>query len=333
MINKQMSVKLDMLKGLAIMSVICAHCNTVSDNYSVFNIHIGAILKTVGTIGVALLYILSGFLFERIELQQQKSSVGKIIKKKLGRIIIPWVFCGTLVYFYVMIRQGGISALGWLTWILGQGTYLYFLTVLMLMYIVFGIIGYNKKILYVLVIVSIISRGLVFLNVLDNKYYVLNIFNWIIFFIAGMVISNRNISLGQKEKNIALFIFGITLIVVFIRGSYFEYWSLGYWGFASVSSIGFLKIIEWIRPLRVGLIVRNLGRQSLAVYLLHMPFAGIVVNIFNRVDNGILTLSRPIIVLSMTMVCIKICGVIIKKLYIEDWGIRLLGIQVQERKI
>ena len=82
------------IKFIAIISVICAHCVAVNENVNRFTTICASILGRVGAIGVGCFLIISGALFN-----PNKQSFGFMMKKKLIKIGIPWLFGATVVYF------------------------------------------------------------------------------------------------------------------------------------------------------------------------------------------------------------------------------------------
>lgn len=57
----------------------------------------------------------------------------------------------------------------------------------------------------------------------------------------------------------------------------------------------------------------KLGEYSFSIYLLHMPVAGIIVNITNRFDLIFLLLIRPLIVIGIVIVFIRIYKKVMEK--------------------
>ena len=51
------------IKGLAILSVICAHCNSVLNHEAEFVNKCSLILQNIGTLGVICFFVISGMLF------------------------------------------------------------------------------------------------------------------------------------------------------------------------------------------------------------------------------------------------------------------------------
>ena len=120
------------LKSVTIFSVVCAHLGTVPVDASTINMAFADILRYLGTWGVLGFFVVSGFLFAG-----NTKSFKDFWKTKAISVIIPWVFCYTLLYLYVTIRKGGFSIIGLLEFIIGYQSSSYYLTILMLFYFIF----------------------------------------------------------------------------------------------------------------------------------------------------------------------------------------------------
>lgn len=119
------------LKALAIFSVVCAH-SSVSPNGNPANVAVSKILNGIGVIGVPLFFLSAGYLFNR-----NTQNFKDFWLKKIRTIFIPWFFCETIVWFYVVLRKGGLDILSWLKWLIGFGHSTYYLTMLIFLYIIF----------------------------------------------------------------------------------------------------------------------------------------------------------------------------------------------------
>ena len=89
--------------------------------------------------------------------------------------------------------------------------------------------------------------------------------------------------------------------MIMLNGKAMSYMTRGYIVFAIVAAISVEAIAH--RILKIGIVerIRWLGRESLFIYIVHMPIAGIVANICGRIDAWLLTLIRPIIVFGITV--------------------------------
>jgi fucose 4-O-acetylase-like acetyltransferase len=138
-ISKVMSIA----KFLAILSVILAHSHS-----SEFG-KLSLISERLGSIGVVVFLFIAGYYFN------PNSFIGfkLFFKKKVQTIFVPWLLTGTLIFFVAR----GDSLLGWLNWIIGNGTYLYYLTILTICYFLLYYYFKNKIILVSAISLNIIS--------------------------------------------------------------------------------------------------------------------------------------------------------------------------------
>ncbi len=120
------------LKAFAILSVICAHITPITENASHTSIIISRFYDYFGCLGVGIFFILSGYFF-----YNNKHSFKEFWKLKLRNIGIPWIFIGTIVYVSVFYFKGSLSISKYFQFLIGYGSYLYYLTVLFLLYLFF----------------------------------------------------------------------------------------------------------------------------------------------------------------------------------------------------
>ncbi|MBR6509597.1 MAG: acyltransferase [Clostridia bacterium] len=310
--DKRISDNIYKLKFFAIISVICAHCCTVSATHSVAEIFTSTVLNSIGAVGVGIFMFISGYLF-----YNTKRDFKNFFASKLKTIVIPWVFCGSLVYFYVKLRKGGISVLDWIKWILGVDTYLYYLTVLFLLYLMCYFIRKNAIARYLVLVLSVISNILTAFGVIAFITPYLNPFNFSFFFILGLICAENNLldKVFDYSRKICVYTTAMFIVIVIIL-AYFKinltYFKLFYIPVELLAIVSALGIADF-KGLRFENLLCDIGKLSFSIYLLHMPIAGIVANIFGRIDLFVLTLIRPIIVLIITYIGVKVLLMILKK--------------------
>ena len=109
----------------ALLSIVSAHMyfpNTFS----------GQIFNRFGSLGVIIFLFISGYYYRHEKFGGWKN----LFKKKFISVVIPWFVCGTLTWVYnIILSSQNHSLLGWLNWIFGNGSYLYYLTILMLCFV------------------------------------------------------------------------------------------------------------------------------------------------------------------------------------------------------
>ncbi len=325
-------------KAIAIFCVICAHSTPLAENSGKISQIASSFLNYLGTIGVPVFYLISGYLFEK----NQKSSV-VFWKGKVWSLFIPWLFCESLLWFYVVIRSGDISVGSWLLFIVGYKHTTYYMTVLVVFYLIFYWLRSDWVLIIasVLSIISIISQGwqtgIVFINEWTGTYY-LNPLNWMVFFCAGIWIS-RHLSLekiGEKLRK-------VIPILLCVSVAYFLWMTISdemIYYFSRLALIPLLVNTLLVIALAYRLTLKSSGNQvkagaeplgaqviakigaySYTIYLLHQFFAGIVVKITSLIDFFLIVLTRPFIILVLTMIVITIlnklkgnAGVLLRRL-------------------
>lgn len=130
-ISKENSVILNCVRVFAVFSVICAHVKPIENNTGLMNVSF-SILEIVGYGGVSLFFILSGFF-----MAYNQDSFLAFCKKKAINLLIPWLVTGTLVYMYSNVRKGSFTILGLLKNLAGSGSYLWYMSVLVVLYFLF----------------------------------------------------------------------------------------------------------------------------------------------------------------------------------------------------
>lgn len=289
------------VKAFAILSVVCAHCGVIPEEYSFGNQMASAWLGYCGTMGVPVFYILSGYFFEN-----NKREWKDFWKQKWISIMIPWIFCATILWFYVVLRKGGISFEGWLKFILGNGSSFYYLTVLVLFYIIMFPIKKKRGVCAFCIFLSAISIittsfDINFANEIFINAY-LNPLNWVGYFSAGILLKRYHYMEKFKNMSIALLPVSLTIYLILTGIHYMKSWTWSYWSNMSVINI-ILQIIlcfglagyMFSKEIFVTHLVR-IGQVSYTIYLCHQLMAGGLVALTNLWDCFLLTIMRPLVV-------------------------------------
>lgn len=309
------------IKGLAILSVVSAHCNAISEISSKFADISSLFLQNIGTWGGVCFFVISGYLFH-------VSNPKQFFMKKLKYICIPWFISATCVYLYVYLRKPPVSISSWVNFMTGNGSYLYYLTVLMILYMVFIVFPFMRTEV-ALIICELVTAGSVlwFYNIGGVNPY-LNPLNWIGYFAFGMQMSKHQEFFEVAEAKLTRFSGGgyilITIMLVWQIG---QGESGGYWS-------GMNVIVTWLGAAMVGIsghilcrcqrirqicmFVYNAGMESFFVYLWHMPVAGIVVRLMDRNLFREFTILRPFIVLIFVLGVDYLLGKIMSMLKLQN---------------
>ncbi|WP_338778808.1 acyltransferase [Metabacillus sp. FJAT-52054] len=295
---------IDSMKAFSIISVIFAHTSSSPEGAVPF---FSLLSANIGTVGVVVFFIISGYLFGK------KQPPFFLFLKKKKVVFIPWIFCGSLIY--LVTQYGGtISEPLTLTklflYLIGYDTYLYYLSMLIVSYLVLFKLKEYNIFLYLFILMTVISVFLTSLNKLWMIQPYINPFNWLGFFSLGILLFKKaNITkiyiICRKYSMLIILLFvGFLCLSIYLKeGSYWSSFSL----FIELSGAMIIVIIAG-RTFS-NTLVRYIGKQSFAIYLLHMPVAGITnIIINNTLGIGIVPLIKPIIVLFIVVISINTFG-------------------------
>ncbi len=317
------------VKAFALLSIVAAHVATVPQNTPPWNVLLGNMLSSIGSIGVGVFFLFSGYLYFRTT-----KTFYQFFYSKIRTILIPWSFCGTLLFLYVALRKGGLNFYNWFT-TLTVFSHLYYLTVLMIFYLLFWKLRNNNRFLIVISCLSVISITLTGQELLDIYPYI-NPLNWAIYFILGLLIRKYNLLeklalFCKKWLAIICSIYVFILMVYLSIGIYISYWKHA----AIIAELFAIALVLGVSSYCSGTKKANwfvyLGKMSFSVYLLHTPFAGIITNFFNRFHLWYFTLFRPFIVILMTLTGIEMVRYLSKKIKVNKIADILLGVYKTDR--
>lgn len=140
------------IKAFAILSVIAAHaCERIVDAGTFADLA-SALLFVFTRVGVVAFFIVSGFFYRR----EAGDSLPFWKKKALG-LVLPWVICATLTFIVSRIGDGNIP---YYKWIIGHGTWYYYITVLLVFYAVFKLLARSRLALLACVALTVVSLSL-----------------------------------------------------------------------------------------------------------------------------------------------------------------------------
>ena len=267
-------------KGLAIICIVFSHSVNRTSFTAVDRIMNEAVL-VVGTIGVPIFAIISGLLLNR------DKSARLFWKSRFFSTVICWFFWGTLVWAYEVIRKG-LSYYRWDKWILGDGTYFWYMRALVVAWLVFRCCRF-KHAVTVILITSLIVRIFLFdIRLIEvDSQFVKDIVALMPFFAIGAFLRERQgiMEWFSKDKpyffNASLLLFSTVFVALtlWMKDERFNIANRFYilFQFGVMVYIGML-----MRYLSQSRFLEELGKRSFLIYLLHFPFAGIMSNLFSR---------------------------------------------------
>lgn len=272
--NKRISVAFNVLKCICILLIICAHVNVSS-----FGL-LGTIMNNFGIIGVPLFLICSGYYYK-------KKPFFNMLKSKFFSIVIPWLFLGSIVFLInALLLKEGISFSSYVQWMLGYKTYLYYVIVLLVCFVVFYHNCLISNIVFVLLsIVSIIATyyyGLGdFLSSIGLTNY-LNVFNWFGFFALGLLLKRVDAARFLFFLRKSRFLFGVFWALITVYIACFNY-KLSYFSLNGI----FYEMISFFTVLGLGTIIKSenlvvsiMSKTTYPIYILHMALVGLCGKIY-----------------------------------------------------
>jgi peptidoglycan/LPS O-acetylase OafA/YrhL len=318
-------------KAIALLSIISAHVAATSENASAVELFCSRLISSWGSYGVPAFFIASGYLYERT---LQNHDIKYILQNKFKGLIIPWLFCGTLVWLYVVLRKGNITVSSWLNFVSGNNSYLYYMTITIVIYVMYIFLRKKDLYIYLGICMWLFNNIFAFALRLETSFSIyLNVFVWLGWFLIGALIQKKNLQnyiqvfAGSKWTLLALSGICYVLYICFF-GSEMSYWHKFYLPVEALSLLVMLFLTYTVKScLKNNTLLVNIGRDSFSLYLLHMPIAGITANIMSRFSTGILMLLRPFIVLAVTYFLLWIADIIARHIRLE----RLFHIVIGKR--
>lgn len=301
-------------KGLAVIAIVACHCCHVSENASALNQISYKFMNLWMGLGVPVFYFFAGYFMN--------TRIGwrAFWKKKSITIILPWIFTGSMVWLYVVLRKGGASFSGWADFVLFKQSYLYFLTDLIIFYVFTWLIRSKKATSLVLAFVVLILflNDIFHFKTLDMILGYIYLNNYV-YFLFGKCLSYSKCQWHNKPTETVGCI-AAWFVLHFLELGEMQYIIRLVNGCLGI--MGMIYISVWIKDTMLGRVVETFGKRSFCIYLLHMPIAGIIANLFNRTEKlSFLTIFRPLIVIGITLWLIRIYLGIVKC----DFGRKLIG--------
>jgi len=262
------------LKGLAIIYVAIAHMGGYK------NPIINQISSILGTMGVPIFLFLSGYFFNN------NCGFAKFWRKKLFRIVIPWLLWGTITFTISSLSHRGENIfLEYIKWITGNGTWLYFVLVLLFCFILFFYVYKNKNAVLTIITIGIVniiatSMGLVNIPFITNLQ---NPLNWVCFFGMGILIRNHiRIKWNDVYGYVALALI-IICSVVYIKTDI----TADYWSPLSIiiefSAVAFSYLLA--TKIKKIHLIEQFGIYSYPIYFLHIQVGGILYKVTSIVED------------------------------------------------
>lgn len=265
----------------------------------------GYLINSFANAGVAVFFLVSGIYYNPC------TFVDRIRKSK--KFVIPWVVLGSSTFVLNCILTHDFSIIDYFLWIIGYNTYLWYLTIYLIIMIVFSIcsIEKNKHLQICMIILMIVSRTICAYFNISGPAGFLNIFNWIGFTAIGVLIAQKFDRIYNSKK---IFLgIALAILAVCIAGSMILNDDIHYFGFTSVfSQLVWCYLILYISTKleKISGILKNIGKNSLPIYLVHISIINWVSGHLNA--SGIVS----VFVSTITVLLIYVAFIVI------EWVVR-----------
>jgi surface polysaccharide O-acyltransferase-like enzyme len=312
------------MRFFAILSVIFAHCATILDESIVWDYSYFQIATAFGIVGVPVFFFSSGYFFYN----NQRKNYGAFLYHKIKTYFIPWIFLTSIVYLYVALRKDGLDFKDYMFFLVGIQNYTYFLSILLIFFLVFLKSKFSMSLIIFSVLLSILSLFLTTGLIMDVNPY-MNPFNWLVYFIIGVLFKKKEFLMDFamfSKKWLLLFmsVFVCINIIFILYRLKINYWQVGGYLYILIGFLLFLGIsTKYCYSLNKFIIV---GQESMSIYLIHSLFVGGIVYITNQFELWYLFPLRPFIVLALVMLVIFVYKKASRYFNIEKYSLPLLGL-------
>lgn len=266
-IDEVTSYQIWVLKIIAIFTIFFAHMpvSEATLNISFQYSWLSRLYSLLGMVGVPIFMFLSGYLYKKGNL-----------KKRAVALLIPLVIWGSVTYLLHCAKDGlsSFSFIDYLLWIVGSNCYLYFVTVLFAIILLYHFFDND----YVYIVLSLLSIGLYEFHIIRYTTIFtpyLNPLNFIAYFALGHLFRRHSLWARISKGNIVISWFcALVITLLFIARDYYVH----VWYFDLISVVVNILVIllclnftGFIRRTDKHVII--LGKCTYVIYLCHMPIA------------------------------------------------------------
>ena len=301
--DKKISENLYMLKAIAIISAISAH----SHYYEVPNGFDYYVLARFARMGVFTFFFISGYYFHKHDFKY-------FFQKKVIEFVSPWLVLGTFIYFFTSIYSGSVySIVDLIYYLIGNGSTLYFCTVLIIIRTLFNIVPNSDRILlkisYSCLFITCISLFITSLGILpQNADRQMNIFeyinpylntaNWIGIYALGIIFRKKSL-IAKIESNSTvkriIILLSFVVLLIGMKDDTYSYWSK--YGIYCEFSLFFICyfITSNIQNNYFQTVLKMIGKNTFPIFLLHYPILSLLEKNTNIKGSVLIAIVCPIL--------------------------------------
>ena len=221
--NKIYDAGIDMLRIIAIFAVVMIHTTTRElelTHYDLVHQTATLFLNQASRFAVPLFFMISGFVLE-LSYSNHQNYVS-YIKKRLGRIFIPYIIWTIIYYFFIYTKHSGNFLDAVLT---GSSSYqLYFIPALLIFYLIYPVVHRLYGILSNKWVVAVLFAVEMYLLNYDYQFHgspiyypiAVFLFNYFVFLIGIIAARNREKLRKVINKAWPIFLIGAGYLAYFV---------------------------------------------------------------------------------------------------------------------
>lgn len=299
-IDSKNSYQIYILKIFAIFTIFFAHM-PLSDTTLTLSPHfswLARLYALLGMIGVPVFMFLSGYLYKKGSL-----------KKRAIALIIPLLIWGSLTYLLHIAKEGigSFSIINYFLWLVGSNCYLYFVTILFLIIVLYHFYENN----YIYILLGVVCIGLYESHLLHYSYPLtpyLNPLNFIIYFALGHLIRQNNLWRKISNGNALIGCLSAVIIVCLFLAK--DFW-IHVWYFDLISVP--VNVLVILLCVNLTGIIHNIHTQAISIgkctyviYLSHMPIATTLNKVIPNYLNGFSETLKVVIAFAIVVIAVVI---------------------------
>lgn len=260
------STALYFVKVMAILASVAAHVSVI-DTSTPLTAVATRLWDQFSCVSVGSFLICGGILYTRTP-----GDTAAFWKRKAGTMVLPWLFCGCLTYGYRLLAGVPGSLSGLAMWLLGHGSWLYYVTIHLTMLALFKPLWQKPAALWgclglTMVLLSLKALGYALPSPLGNDY--LNPLYWMGFFALGVLLRRWGLHMGRGFLLGCAAVWAVSATVVYRRWIY-DYFHIYNFLFSVSSFFLLLHLGQRLGDTRLAGAIRWAGSCTYCVYLLHM---------------------------------------------------------------
>ena len=319
-LSEKDSIALHFVRVIAIWSSVAAHVSIIDTSAPMIEFFT-RMWDLFSTISVPVFLVIGGILYTRVP-----GDSGSFWKKKVKTIILPWIFCGVFTYAYRSVFEGG-SLGGLFYWVLGHSSWLYYVTVYLILLALFKPIHKNVPMLWTCVAITAVqlvlkSEGKGLPSLWDDDY--LNPVHWIGFFALGILLRRQGLWFGKVFLGACAVVLPIISVVAYQRWIY-DYFHILNAVFTLSAFFVLFAVGRWVADTALRNIIREIGMYTYCIYLWHML---IVLPVLRRIPGVTFkAICAPIIGMIVMVLLIRLGKFIAEKLPFGDKLKMLVGLR------